>query len=228
MTQFSKNDWLIPISLILLSTVPVIGGVLRLYWLSGGAEIIPGNERVLAMPAPAVIHIISSSIFCVLGAFQFSARIRSRNPKWHRTAGRILVLAGLASALSGLWMTQFYPFTEFDGSILYAMRLLVGTSMILFICFGLVAIIKRNFTCHQAWMMRGYALGMGAGTQVLTHIPWSVYPSIQSELTRTLFMGAGWIINLIIVECILYPIRNKAELNKVNSKKLITSVTIKP
>ncbi len=226
MNQLNKNDWLIPISLILLSTVPVVGGVLRLYWLSGGSEIIPGNERVLAMPVPAVIHIISSSIFCVLGAFQFSVGIRSRNPKWHRTAGQILVPAGLTAALSGLWMTQFYPSAEFDGSILYAMRLLVGTSMILFICFGLAAIIKRNFTCHQAWMMRSYALGIGAGTQVLTHIPWSFFPSIQSELTRALLMGAGWVINFIVVEWILYRERYTAESNKVTSKKLIASATI--
>ena len=221
MTQLNKNDWLIPISLILLSTVPVVGGVLRLYWLSGGTEIIPGNERVLTMPLPAVIHIVSSSIFCVLGAFQFSAGIRNRNPKWHRSAGRILVPAGLTSALSGLWMTQFYPFAEFDGSILYAMRLLVGSSMFLFICFGLTAIIKRNFSCHQAWMMRGYALGMGAGTQVLTHIPWALFPSIQSELTRALFMGAGWVINLIVVEWILHHEVSALERNRATSDEAI-------
>ena len=41
-------------------------------------------------------------------------------------------------------------------------------------------------------MMRGYSLGLGAGTQVLTHLPWFLFPSIQGELTRALFMGARW------------------------------------
>ncbi len=45
-------------------------------------------------------------------------------------------------------------------------------------------------------MMRSYALGLGAGTQVLTHLPWYLFPSIHGELARTLFMAAGWGINL--------------------------------
>ena len=52
-------------------------------------------------------------------------------------------------------------------------------------------------------MMRGFALGLGAGTQVLTHLPWFLFPSIHGELARTLFMGAGWAINLAAVEWIL-------------------------
>ena len=46
--------------------------------------------------------------------------------------------------------------------------------------------------------MRRYALGMGAGTQVLTHIPWFVFPGLHGELARTLCMGAGWAINLAV------------------------------
>ena len=49
-------------------------------------------------------------------------------------------------------------------------------------------------------MMRGYALGLGAGTQVFTHLPWFLFPTIQGELARTLFMGAGWVINLAVAE----------------------------
>jgi hypothetical protein len=34
------------------------------------------------------------------------------------------------------------------------------------------AIRRCDFVSHGAWMIRGYAIGMGAGTQVLTHMPW--------------------------------------------------------
>jgi hypothetical protein len=49
-------------------------------------------------------------------------------------------------------------------------------------------------------MVRAYALGLGAGTQVFTHIPWFVFPSIQGEMARTLCMAAGWLINVAVAE----------------------------
>jgi Predicted membrane protein (DUF2306) len=119
-----------------------------------------------------------------------------------------LVPCGLVVALTGLWMTQFYPVgghppASFDGPFLYVIRLVVGLAMVLSICLGFAAILRRDIAQHRAWMMRAYALGLGAGTQVLTHLPWFLLPSIQGELARTLCMGAGWAINLAVVEWIL-------------------------
>jgi hypothetical protein len=71
------------------------------------------------------------------------------------------------------------------------------------LCLGVAAIWRRDIRSHQAWMLRGYALGLGAGTQVLTHLPWFVFPSIQGELTRALLMGAGWAINLAAAEWLM-------------------------
>ena len=53
-----------------------------------------------------IVHIIGSSVFLLLGALQFVPSLRRR--RWHRIAGRIVAPAGLASALSALWMTLFY------------------------------------------------------------------------------------------------------------------------
>ncbi len=150
-----------------------------------------------------MLHIISVSFYCVLGAFQFAPGFRRRKPKWHRAVGRILVPCGLVAALSGLWMTQFYPPVDSDGPILYGIRLLVGSAMVLFICLGFAAIRRRDIPAHLAWMTRCYALGLGAGTQALTHLPWFLFPSIQGELTRALLMGAGWAINLAVAEWII-------------------------
>ena len=198
------SDWLTPVALVTLSVVPAVAGAFRLVQLGAGAEITEENARFFAAPIPVVIHIVSSVIFCLLGAFQFSDALRRRKPGWHRTAGCILVPCGIASALSGLWMTQFYPTSEFDGGgFLYAIRLLAGSAMAVFLVLGLIAIRKRDIPSHQAWMMRGYALGLAAGTQVLTHLPWFVFPSIHGELARTLSMAAGWVINLVVAEWLI-------------------------
>ena len=33
-------------------------------------------------------------------------------------------------------------------------------------------------------MMRGYAIGLGAGTQVFTHVPWLLAFGVPDEFTR--------------------------------------------
>jgi Predicted membrane protein (DUF2306) len=86
---------------------------------------------------------------------------------------------------------------------LYAIRLLVGAAMAWFLGLGFLAIRRFDIAHHRAWMMRSYALGLGAGTQVLTHVPWFLFPSIQGELARTICMGAGWVINLVLAEWLI-------------------------
>ncbi len=214
MNSAAKSDWPIIAGLILLSVIPALAGSLRLAQLGGGAEITPDNARFFAAPMPIVLHIISSIIFSFIGAFQFNTKFRRSAPNWHRSAGKVLIVCGLISAFSGLWMAQFYPRgmvspASFDGPYLYYIRLLVGSAMVTFICLGLVAARRYNFSNHRAWMMRSYALGLGAGTQVFTHLPWFLFPNIQGEMSRTLFMGAGWAINLALVEWILWRERKE-------------------
>lgn len=199
--KIDKREWLVPAGLIILSVVPVIGGALRIAELTSGAEITPDNARFFASPVLVVVHIVSVTLYCILGAFQFAPGLRRWRLDWHRAIGKwILVPTGLAAALSGLWMAHFYPWPEYDGVLLYGLRLLFGSLMVLFIVLGTAAIRRRDFALHSAWMIRGYAIGLGAGTQVLTHIPWFLFPAIQGELSRALFMGAGWVINLAVAE----------------------------
>ena len=100
-------------------------------------------------------------------------------------------------------MTLFYPWPDGDGELLYGLRLLFGSAMALSIVLGIVAIRRRDFVGHGAWMIRGYAIGLGAGTQVLTHLPWFLLLGTPDELPRALLMGAGWVINLAVAEWII-------------------------
>jgi uncharacterized membrane protein len=200
MTSSAKINWLAPLGLIALSVVPVAAGAIRLLELGTGAPVRSDSARFFAAPLPFALHIICAVLFSVLGAFQFAAGLRQRYPHLHRFSGRVMVPCGLVVAFSALWMTQFYPSIMFDGTVLYVIRLLVAAAMATFLCLGVAAIRNRDFSRHRAWMMRGYALGLGAGTQVLTHIPWFMFPGIQGELARTLCMSAGWTINLAVTE----------------------------
>ncbi|HEY9014205.1 MAG TPA: DUF2306 domain-containing protein, partial [Gemmatimonadales bacterium] len=100
--------WLVA-ALLLLSAIPLASGAFRLRELAGGAEITPANARFFASPLPVAVHIVSASVYALLGAFQFANGFRRRWPGWQRMAGRLLVVCGLLVGLSGLWMTLFYP-----------------------------------------------------------------------------------------------------------------------
>lgn len=203
MTVARRSDWMITTGLILLSLVPAAAGTARLAELAGGADITAENARFFAMPLPVVLHIISVIPYTILGALQFAPAFRRRNRGLHRAAGRALVVFGLTVALTGLWMAQYYPWPEGDGEIVYALRLVFGSAMAMSIVLAVAAIRRRDFAAHGEWMIRGYAIGMGAGTQVLTHLPYFLLVGKPDESSRAVMMGAGWGLNVVVAEWII-------------------------
>ena len=196
-------EWLVIAALLVLSAIPLAGGAFRLKQLTGGAEITPANARFFASPLPVELHIVSASLFAILGAFQFASSFRQRRPGWHRAAGRLLVLCGLLVGFSGLWMTLFYAHPVGDGDFLSALRLLFGSAMIVSICLSLAAIRSGNVKKHRAWMMRGYAIGLAAGTQALILMAGEMVAGKPSEFSRAMLMGAAWMINLAVAEWVI-------------------------
>jgi len=200
----TKTDWLVPAALIGLTLVPAIAGAVRLTQLASGATVTAANARFFASPLPVVLHIAAAILYGVLGALQFSRGFRRWSPAWHRVMGRILLPCGFVVALSGLWMAHFYPWPPGDGRMVYVERLIFGSTMLVSLVLGLDAIRRRDFASHGAWMIRAYAIGLGAGTQVLTHLPWFILMRVPpGELARGIMMGAAWVINIVVAEAII-------------------------
>jgi uncharacterized membrane protein len=189
--------------LILLSLIPIAGGAFRLTQIAGNGPVTPANARFMASPLPVTLHVVSVTLFAILGAFQFVPSLRRRRNPWHRIAGWLLIPSGLIVALSGLWMTLFYPWPAGDGIILYGLRLLFGSAMLVSILLGSAAIWRRDFTQHGNWMLRGYAIGMGAGTQAVVLMAGEIIAGRPDELSRAFLMGVSWVINLALVEWII-------------------------
>jgi RsiW-degrading membrane proteinase PrsW (M82 family) len=149
---------------------------------------------------------VSVTVYSLLGALQFVPLLRRGRQNWHRIAGRILVPAGVLVALSGLWMNFFYSRPPGDGESLVLVRFVVGLAMLACIVLAVLAIRRRDFSSHGAWMTRGYAIALGAGTQVFTMLPWVlIFGPIGAadERPRTLLMTAGRAINLAAAEYII-------------------------
>ena len=204
MAASNRAGWLIPSGLIALAFIPVVAGMVRLTLLAslltGGGPLTPDNARFFGSPVPAVLYIVSVTLYSLFGAFHFAPGFRRKRPDWHRAAGCVLVVAGLVAALSGLWMTMFYAIVPADSPLLHGFRLFFGSAMALSFVLGVLAIRQHDVAAHQAWMRRAYAIGMGAGTQALTQLPLLLLFGQPTGLTLALMMGAAWLVNLAVAE----------------------------
>jgi uncharacterized membrane protein len=196
-----RRRWPVPVGLIALALVPVVAGSARLVELSGGAAVLPEPPHSAGATIPLVLHIVSAVVFTVAGAFQFVPGTRRRRPRWHRLTGRVVAPAGLAAALSGLWLTLVI--TDADSALLTAFRTAAGLAMAASVVLGVAAVLRGDIRRHRAWMMRGYAIGIGAGTQVFTAGLGMALLGEPGPTAEALLMGAGWGINLAVAEWLI-------------------------
>jgi len=202
MKVLSKSEWAILILIIVYSFIPTFGGLFRVFEFAGGPAIAPDNPRASETPFPIILHILSSFLFCILGAIQFLPRIRRQHPVAHQAFGRIVAVAGCLSAGSGLWMTHFYNFPiGLQGNFLYWARIILGFAMIGCIVGSIAAIRSRNIFQHSAFMLRAYAIGQGASTQTFTGIGWMIFSGAEATgPLRDAMMVSAWALNLLIAE----------------------------
>ena len=204
MSSLLRPSWKLLTSLLMLSMVPVVAGVVRLSGLSSGGGVTPENARFLAMPAPVVLHVVCASLFCLLGALQLDSALRQRFPRLHRIGGRVVAPCGIVAALTGLWMTAAYAIpAELQGQLLYGVRMVVGLAMTLAVVVSVHAVLKRRIAQHKAWMVRAYALGQGAGTQVLILLPVTLIAGAPTFFFRDVLMASAWGLNVVVAEWII-------------------------
>lgn len=201
MKTATRIDWKVPLVLLFISAIPLAAGITRLMGLTGNPEISTENARFVAAPLSVIVHVLSASLFSILGALQFSSGLRQRCTQWHRVSGRIVVASGIFAALTGLWMTVMYPIPpELQGGLLYAVRVFVSVAMLFSIFLAVAAVKGGDIATHRTWMIRAFALGQGAGMQVVVLLPWMLLIGKPSMLHRDLLMSLAWLINLLVAE----------------------------
>ena len=141
-------------------------------------------------------HAFASTVAMALGPFQFSTKLRQRNPKLHRWLGRVYLAVGvLIGGLSGLYMAQF----AYGG---LAAKVGFATLAVLWLYTGLrayVAIRSGDVTGHRKWMLRNFALTFAA-VMLRVYLPLSMAARLDFASSYAAIAWLCWVPNLLFAE----------------------------
>ncbi|MBC7477600.1 MAG: DUF2306 domain-containing protein [Pseudorhodobacter sp.] len=200
MTRPGVRRFLLPAALLLLAFVPSLVALMRVVQVPMGT--LPDDKLYLAStPISLFLHALCGATFALVAPLQLFPSLRRRFPKLHRHAGWVLVLAGLTIAVTGLAMVALHPFSA--TLPLRATRLVVGSSVIASLTLAIRAIRQRDIAEHSAWMLRTYALIMGAGTQAVIGLPIFILYGQPAPEVMDLILAVCWPINLVVAELVI-------------------------
>lgn len=154
-----------------------------------------GYERMFAIPAIGLAHVLGGAIASLIGPFQFLARLRQKQPVLHRWLGRVYLIAVGLGALAGLYLSP--------GS------LAANTFGIAFIALALAwfytgwmayaTIRQRDVAAHRRWMIRNFALTYAAVT-LRVEMPLLIMAGFDPIMALNITGWLCWVPNLILVE----------------------------
>jgi len=111
----------------------------------------PQWQHIAPFRWPLLVHAIFAVPALLLGPLQFSQRIRSRNPRIHRSIGWIYSIAVLTTA-----PIAFYIGVNFEQPLTAYENMFQAGGWFLCTLLGFLAGYNRNIPLHRQWMARSY------------------------------------------------------------------------
>ena len=125
--------------------------------------------RLAAAPYSLFAHTVAGATFGLIGPLQFGRVLARRFGQLHRIMGRIFVGAGAFLSLSSL--SLFWQFPDGARVFVSSARLVFGIALGVALIKAMAAIRARDIPRHRDWMIRAYAVGMGAAMVSIVFIP---------------------------------------------------------
>jgi hypothetical protein len=158
-------------------------------------------DRTYAMsPRMTLLHVAPGALLLVLMLLQFSSRIRSRFPSFHRWSGRVTILAGLAAVVAAFYFAVVRPFA---GTAEASAAFLFGAIFVVSLVLGFLAARRRDFAAHREWMIRAAAIAFGISTVRLVMSVIDPLMTIFGASAPAVFaasLWSGWIAMIVIAE----------------------------
>ena len=193
-------------ALFLLALIPVlIGFGIPISMQQGTLNTLTEPQdlvRRASYPWALTGHIIGGSALLILGFAQFSAQLRRACPACHRWTGRALIALGVFFALSSLWM-NFSDQAMAASALHDGAQNLVAVLFLIALGLGVAAIRRGEVARHRVWMLRAYALTLGAATQTVMLLPvFLIFGEVEGTAFDLVFIS-GWLINLAVAEVLI-------------------------
>jgi len=105
--------------------------------------------------------VVPGLVFLLGALFQVSARFRRRHLTLHRRMGRVLVGAGVVSAVFALYIGIHHPF---NGIAEASAVVVFGSWLLWCLVAGFRAARRRDIAQHRRWMIRAFVVAFGIAT----------------------------------------------------------------
>lgn len=160
------------------------------------------SQRLTAAPVWHFLHVLGGATFGILGPLQFGRVLMRRYGRLHRILGRVFVAAGAMISLSSLGLLWRFPDTYSvamsSGRLLFGIAL--GTALVL----AMLAIRKRDIARHRNWMIRAYAIGMGATAVTMVFFPiYAVTGEPPTGLAADIAFLGAWTACIVLAEIVV-------------------------
>ncbi len=146
-------------------------------------------------PIAIGLHLGGGAIAIVLGALQFSTRLRNRYLSAHRRMGQVYILSVVASGSAGFLLA-----VDSTGGLVSHFGF--GLMAVVWVSTALVAwqkVLDGDIDAHRRWMLRCYAVTLAAVT-LRIYLPLSQIAGIPFDEAYPAIAWMCWVPNLIIVE----------------------------
>jgi uncharacterized membrane protein len=168
MTRWLTKPIVVPAALYLGTLLTIILALVQVVQIPLGA--LPEDSlRLTATPVWHFMHVLGGAAFGILGPIQFSRVLMRKYGRLHRVMGRVFVAAGAMISLSALTLLWHFPDTY--SAAMNSGRLLFGIALGGALALAMQAIRQREFIRHRNWMIRAYAIGMGATAVTTVFFP---------------------------------------------------------
>ncbi len=168
MTRFLSKPVVVPAALLFGTLLTIVLALVQVVQIPLGA-LPEDSQRLTAAPLWHFMHVLGGATFGILGPIQFSRVLSRKYGRLHRIMGRVFVAAGAMISLSSLSLLWHFP--DAYSVAISSGRLLFGIALGLSLAIAMQAIARRDFTRHRNWMIRAYAIGMGATAVTMVFFP---------------------------------------------------------
>lgn len=185
-------------SWVLVTVLSVLIGAYGIAVVASGFKILPDEIAANDFSWALRVHIVAASSALVLGPWQFSRRIRTSRPRMHRLTGRAYVVVALIGATTGAAVAP----TTANGPVAAGGFLVLGVLWFITTSRAFVTGTQRDFTAHQTWAIRSFALAFAA-VMLRVYLGLTGAVGVDFDSAYPAIAWLCWIPNLIVAQWLI-------------------------